>query len=74
MPGKLKQTFAPNTRIRISATTSAELDGQYGTIIGITATDPSVDFYIVELDQPLASGWRAITLIESCIDKLSNQE
>jgi hypothetical protein len=72
MSGKLKQNFAPNTRIIIRRTTDPNLDGQYGTIIGISASTYQCDFYIVGLDTPTVDGWTAIQLIESCIDKLSN--
>jgi hypothetical protein len=72
MRGKLKQNFEPNTRIIMNRTTSA-LDGQYGTIIGLASGHPECDFYIVQLDSPTDNGWTGIMLIESCIDRLSNE-
>ena len=68
--GKLKQNFLPNQRVTINRTTSLELDGKGGTIIGVTHTDAEISFYIVLLDSPLENGWSAITCIESCLDKV----
>lgn len=58
----------------MARTTDPELDGQYGTILGRTADYGNCVFYIVGLDKPHPkTSYRAITLIESCIDRLSNQ-
>jgi hypothetical protein len=69
MNALLKQKFLNHDRVVIQRTNS-ELDGQYGEIIGISYSDPVVDFYIVLLDNP--KEWSSITLIESCLDRLSN--
>jgi hypothetical protein len=69
MNALLKQKFLNHDRVVIQRTNS-ELDGQYCEIIGISYSDPVVDFYIVLLDNP--KEWSAITLIESCLDRLSN--
>jgi hypothetical protein len=70
MTGKLKQNLKPNSRVRIARTTDHNLDGQHGTIVGISFTDAKCDFYIVLLDEPFGAGWSAIQLIESCLDDI----
>jgi hypothetical protein len=70
--GKLKNNFSPNTRIRIARTTDPHLDGRHGSIVGVSYNDPHCDFYIVQLDDPLPSGWTALQMIESCLDAIGN--
>jgi hypothetical protein len=64
--GKLKQNFRVDQRVVIGRTNDDSLDGLTGTIVGISIKDSICDFYIILLDQPY-NGWKAITLIESCI-------
>ncbi len=71
--GKLKQNFQVDQRVTINRTTDPELDGHRGTILGMASTYAEVDFYIVLLDTPhTKTGYKAIQMIESCLDPLSN--
>lgn len=71
--GKLGQNFAMNERVRMNRTTDVALDGAHGTVLGVSAKEYGCSFYIVQLDEPHPiTGYLAITLIESCIDKISN--
>ena len=72
--GKLGQNFRVDERVRMARTTDPELDGYCGTILGTSADDKVCAFYIIELDAPHSLGYRAITLIESCIDRISNYD
>lgn len=63
--GVLKQNIAVGHRVVMGRTTSPELDGHFGTILGKT-NDNICDHYIVLLDTPVG-GQKAINLTEACI-------
>jgi hypothetical protein len=67
MFGRMKQNFVVDQKVIIGQTTSPELDGMGGTILGKSVEDVS-DVYIVMLDGPLSySDDKAITLTEVCL-------
>jgi len=68
--GKLGQNLQVGERVTMNRTTDHELDGHKGTILGTSAKFAECAFYIVLLDDPFLSGERAISLIESCIDRV----
>jgi hypothetical protein len=72
--GKLDQRFAVTERVRMNRTTDSYLDGQNATVLGKSA-DGLCAFYILGLDEPHpVTGYLAITLIESCIERISNHD
>ena len=67
--GKTNQNFTANQRVRINRA-SSHLDGQIVTVIGKSFEDSFVTFYIVKLENPEASGFTAITFVETCLDAI----
>jgi hypothetical protein len=65
----MKNTLKYNDRVVMHSTTSIDLDGKTGTLIGIAVALASNNFWIVELDEPHPDR-RAIVLIDSCIKHL----
>ena len=65
----MKQSLKYNDRIKMHSTTSPQLDGKTGTLIGIYAEFPTNDCWIVELDEPQVDR-RAIVLTDACIQLL----
>lgn len=58
-----------NDRVEMHSTTSTELDGKFGLLMGIASQNYDNTFWIVELDEPLADR-RAIVLSDSCLKPL----
>lgn len=58
-----------NDRVEIHSTSSLDLDGKSGTLMGISSDLPQNKFWIVELDEPLKDR-RAIVLTDSCLKPL----
>ena len=48
------------------STSSTDLDGKTGTLLGIAVKYPDNNFWIIELDNPLPDS-RAIVLTDACI-------
>jgi len=62
----MKQTLKLNDYVMMHSTNSDELDNNYGTLMGVACEFPGNNFWIVELDNPLADH-RAIVLTDSCL-------
>lgn len=71
MVGKLGQKLAVDCRVRIARTGDASFDGISGSVLGTYASEGGCDFLIIGLDEPY-NGQKAIVMIESCLDNLSN--
>jgi len=56
--------------VTIHSTTSSDMDGETGTILGIASEHPNNNFWIVELSKPLLNR-KAIVLTDACL-KLVN--
>lgn len=69
----MKNTLKYNDRVVMHSTTSTDLDGKTGTLIGIYANFPNNTHWIVELDEPLIDR-RAIVLTDSCIKHFGIEE
>ena len=65
----MKEPLKFNDRVEMHSTTSTELDGKHGSLMGIASQDYNNTFWIVELDEPLADR-RAIVLSNSCLKPL----
>lgn len=63
----MKKNFQCYDEVRFVNTSDAELDKNFGQILGKSADFAEVDFYIVKLDRPYM-GWAAIQMIESCLE------
>jgi hypothetical protein len=72
--GKLGQNLQVDERVRITRTTCPHLDAAHGTIVGKSFDDGVMSSYIILLDVPHPTGWKAISLVESCIERLSNHD
>ena len=64
--GNRKQNLSVDQRVVLGRTSSEDMDGATGTILGKSYDDSFIDSYIVLLDVPL-NGQKAISLIEGCI-------
>lgn len=62
----MKNTLKFNDRVVMHSTSSVDLDGKTGTLLGIAVEYPNNNFWIIELDEPLPDR-RAIVLTDACI-------
>jgi len=63
------KNFKLDDRVEFHSTTSIDLDGKQGTILGFYADHTTNKFWIVLLDNPLPD-WRAIVMTDSCLKKV----
>jgi hypothetical protein len=61
-----------NDRVIMRNTNSSDLDGKFGTLMGIASQHEDNTFWIVELDEPLVDR-RAIVLTDSCLEHHAKQ-
>ena len=62
----MKNLIKTNSRVKFHSTTSSDLDGNKGTILGIATQHPENNFWIVLLDNPLPERL-AIVMTDSCL-------
>jgi hypothetical protein len=65
----MKQNLEFNDRVEMHSTTSTDLDGKYGTLMGIASAHPNNNFWIVQLDEPMEDR-SAIVLTDACLKYL----
>lgn len=58
-----------NSRVEFHSTSSSDLDGKRGTILGISAAYPNNNFWIVKLDTPLPDRL-AVVITDSCLKEV----
>ncbi len=63
----MKSIFSPNTKIKIIDTLNPCLHEKEGYIRGIVSTSNSNIFYIIELVEPLISGWSCVSIINTSL-------
>ncbi len=69
--GKIQQSLRPNDRVVLGNLNSEELDGATGEVVGVGSDGgPYSTSYLILLDVPLKSGWKAVHIVESCIDRV----
>lgn len=65
-------TLKYNDRVKMHSTTSPFLDNKTGTLSGIASKYPGHNFWIVELDEPLADR-RSVVLTDACIKHIGDE-
>ena len=62
----MKHLIQTNSRVEFHSTTSVDLDGKQGTVLGIAMELPENNYWIVLLDEPLPNRL-AVIITDSCI-------
>ena len=62
----MKNLIKTNSRVEFHSTTSADLDGKRGLVLGIATALPENNYWIVLLDEPLPDRL-AIVITDSCV-------
>jgi hypothetical protein len=62
----MKAEFKCNSRVEFHSTASSDLDGRFGTILGISSAHANNNFWIVLLDTPLPDRL-AVVITDACI-------
>lgn len=57
-----------NTLVKIRNTTSPLLDGKYAHVKGIATHHPEGTHYIIEMYEPLETGYTNLVLTEHCLE------
>lgn len=68
----MKSQLKCNDKVEFHSTSSADLDGKSGTILGIASEHPENNFWIVKLDNPLPERI-AVVITDSCIKAVQAQ-
>jgi hypothetical protein len=64
---RMGKNFEVGDRVRFHSTSSKELDGFGGSVLG-QSIDDIVSHYIILLDRPLARGDKAVSMPEVCLE------
>ena len=62
----MKHLIQTNFRVEFHSTTSVELDGKQGNVLGIAMNLPENNYWIVMLDNPLPDRL-AVVITDSCL-------
>lgn len=67
-----REVFKYNDRVKMVRTSSADLDNEPGTVVGIAYNSFYPETYIVEMDNYPAKDWpwKCIVMTAACMEKL----